>query len=194
MGKIITIILISIFSLSFGQKKKTHTKQVNSYKINCYLPTGEKCPNEKLGKNMYETDKYFEPKKRTWFSYSKEGKYRGIYVVFKSFTREPLYIHPNDGAEYTPEEIKEIINEIDYSYYFGNYYKGYPPSGLYMDIEKYINEKTLIDSFVLDTLGSPSDYGESYTNGRSTKYYYYSQYKVKIWFANGLAVGYDRTK
>ncbi|AQX52565.1 hypothetical protein CMT42_15255 [Elizabethkingia anophelis] len=193
MKKIIVLFFISIFSLFFGQKAKTIVKK-NTAKINCFLPNGEKCPQEKLGQNMYETNINFEPKRRTWFSYPKEGRYKNVFVVFKSLTKDPLYVHPYKGEEYTPEEIKEIINETDYSYYFGDYYKGYPPSGLYMDIEKFINEKTLIDSFVLDTLGSPSDYGESYTKGRSTKYYYYSQYKVKIWFVNGLAVGYDRTK
>ena len=56
------------------------------------------------------------------------------------------------------------------------------PSGLYMDIEKYINEKTLIDSFVLDTLGLHQIMENHILMVSPQNIIIIANTKVKIWF------------
>ena len=60
---------------------------------------------------MYETDKYFEPKKGHGFLIQKKGKYRGIYVVL-NLLQENLFtfIQMMNVQNTLLKEIKEIIN------------------------------------------------------------------------------------
>ena len=157
-------------------------------KINCYLPSGEKCPLEKTGINMNETSKFFEPKKRTWFTWY-NGYYKDIYkgtVVLKAFTREPLYIVFDDKNEHTSQEVKDLIEKADYDFYFGEY-----NSGLKMDLQKFIKAKTITDTFLLETLGSPTKSYESYYNGKTVMVMDYSYLRIKIYLLNSIAFAYD---
>ena len=85
-------------------------------------------------------------KKDMVFLIQKKGKYRGIYVKFLNlYKRTPTFIQMM--VQNTPwREIKEIIKRNWLFIYFEITTKG-TSSGIiyiYMDIEKYINEKTLI--------------------------------------------------
>lgn len=176
---------IIISGLAVGQKKKTASVQPVQ-KINCYLPDGEKCPSDKVRKNMFETSKFFEEKGRTWFTWIKgESNLKG-FVVLKSLTKKPLYVLFQDKIEHTPEDVKEMISKSDYSFYFGS-----SNSGLKMDIDKLIKEKSLTDTFLLDTLGSPTKTYESHFNGKNVSVMDYSYMRIKIYLVNSIAIGYD---
>lgn len=178
MKKVFLFLFMAASIISFSQKKTAEIA-----KINCYLPTGEKCPPSKVGINMSETNKFFEPKKRTWFA---SVKGYGAFVVFKSLTKEPLYINAYDGKSYNPEEIKSFISKVDYSDYFGYY-----NTGLKYDIKKMINNKTLTDTFLIESFGSPTRTYESFINGKTVNVLEYQGYGLKIYLIDSIAVAYD---
>lgn len=132
---------------------------------------------------MYEISKKFEPKSRTYFRSPKESK---AFVVFKAFTREPLYVLTNENKSSTKEEISNIIKNVDFDYYFGSY-----NSGLKADLKKFIQAKDLTDSFILDTMGSPTDTKEIFREGKTVRYMEYTKYNIRIYFLNSIAVSYD---
>ncbi|CAI9680435.1 hypothetical protein HZQ11_12375 [Elizabethkingia anophelis] len=184
MKKIIIFLLLGFFCYSFGQKKIAN-KQTKPSKISCYLPNGDKCPANIVGINIYETTKYFEPRNRAWLASTKNKDYKCL-IIYKSFTKEPLFVHTFDKQEHSAEEIINMINDTEFKYYFGDY-----NSGLKMDLQKYIDNRTLTDIFILDTLGSPTFSKESYQNGKSIRFMEYQGYGVRIWFSNSIGIGYD---
>ncbi|WP_300669424.1 hypothetical protein [Soonwooa sp.] len=184
MKKLLLLLSISVCSLGIAQKKKS-SAPAKANKINCYLPSGDKCPSDKVGINILETNKYFAPKDRAWMGYSKNKDYSGT-VVLKSLTTDPLYVVVHDNKEKTPEEIKNYIDNVDLSSYFGSY-----NSGLKMDLKRMIKEKSLTDLYLLDTLGSPSKTYESFYNGKTVSVMDYSFKRIKIYLVNSVAVGFD---
>lgn len=183
--KIIPFILLFISLHTYGQTK--NKKSNSPQKISCYLPSGEKCPDDKVGINMFTTNRNFESKSRTWFATPNQGRFKfKCSVVFKSFTKTPLYITPNEHEIYTKEDIDEIMNDLSYSYYFG-----VNNSGFKADLKKYIVEKKLTDIFLLETIGKPSRSKESYTNGKEVRFMEYDEFGVRIWLINGYAYSYD---
>lgn len=151
-----------------------------SQRTDCYIPDGNKCPkNKNVGKNMDQLNFKFEPKGRTWFMFPKDGD---AFIVFKAFTREPLYVLTNKKESSTPDEIKALIADADFSQYKVKFIS---------TLKKYIDKKNLTDSFLLETIGSPDDSGERYQNGRSVKYMHYKQLGIRIYLNNSVAYAYD---
>lgn len=74
--KIKLLLFILLSTLFCGQKKKNIVAKKKLQKISCYLPSGEKCPFSMIGINMDETNKYFEPQKRTYFEFPSGGPYK----------------------------------------------------------------------------------------------------------------------
>lgn len=179
------ILLLS--SLILSGQNNTKKKSSKPRKITCYLPSGDKCPEEKVGINMLETNKNFAQKGTTWFTYpTKEFSKYKCFVVLKSFTKIPLYITPIDHDDYTKDDIILIMNNLDYSYYFGSTNIGFKS-----DLKELIDNKKLTDILLIERLGHPSQSKESYQNGRYLKYMDYDQYKIRIWLINGYAYSYD---
>ncbi len=172
MNKLITIFLLIISTKTFAQRS------------DCYLPSGDKCPKEKnIGKNMLDLNKKFEQKSRTYFLFPAGTS---AFVVFKSFSKEPLYILTNKKTHSSKEEIKEMIENVDYQYYFGDY-----NSGLKMDLKKFIQNKSLTDLFILDTMGSPNESKETFRDGKSLRYMEFNKFGIRIYFSNSIAIAYD---
>lgn len=182
-------ILMFISCFVFGQKKS----KVKPPNIDCYLPTGEKCSKEQSeGRSINDLSKNFEIKGRTWFAMTKEDE--DVAIIFKSFTKEPLFIFVWGKKDFSQERIQDLIksseNDFHYKYYFGENRLG-KHFGLKSDLENYIKEKKLDETFVLNTLGSPTESKVSLFGGKKADCFIYSNYDIRIYFIEGLAVGFD---
>jgi len=187
--KKILLLSVLICGLIFGQKKHIKTKPL----LDCYLPTGEKCSEEQsAGKSINDLSKHFEIKGRTWFALTKEDE--DVAIIYKSLTKDPLFIFVWAKKDFSQERIKDLIkrseDDFNYRYYFGKHQYG-SQWGLKNDLKTYIKEKRLDEEFVLSTLGEPTENKESLYGGKKAKCYVYGYYDVRIYFIDGVAVGYD---
>jgi len=189
MKKIFTLLLLLfIVSNLFSQSKKSAPL------FTCYLPNGLRCPNLKPSDNTIEKISFhFEPKARTWNASTDLDE--SILIVFKSFTKEPLFILALNKKPYSSDRIKDFINSINednsqYNYYFGLHKYGHH-WGVKANIKTFIKEKKLDEEFLLSTLGKPAEIKESLFDGNPAKCYLYLIEGVRVYFVDGLAIGMD---
>jgi len=191
MKNIALVFTLCIFSFCPGQKKAINSDSVVS---NCYMPYGEKCSKDKMGaRTIGELNKLFEERGRTWNASTDLDK--DAIVTFKSFTMTPLYVLFLNKKEYSSEKINDIIKSVNkdnhsYTYYFGSHQYGHH-WGVKADIERFIKQKSLDEKFLLDTMGTPSEVKDSFYGGKPAKCYVYLKEGVRIYYINGMAVGYD---
>ncbi|WP_260255079.1 energy transducer TonB [Elizabethkingia meningoseptica] len=165
--------------------------------MNCYLPNGEKCPKEiSKAKTLHELNNYFEEKGRAWNTSTDLDE--DAMIAFKSFTLTPLYIIFTNKKDYSSEKINDLINSINkdnsgYNYYFGSHQYGHH-WGVKADIERFIKQKSLDEKFLIETLGTPSEVKDSYYGGKPAKCYIYLKEGVRIYYINGIAIGYDKVE
>lgn len=192
--KLYFLLFIIISNLLYSQKK---TKKSTESFFSCYLPTGYKCSEEvsKL-KTMAEINLHFEPKGRTWFALaSKEDDGEIPMVIFKSFTKTPLYLLLSKNKNYSKEKIDEIINSINednssYIYYmsinkYGHHW------GIKSDVKKFIERNILDKDFLIETLGNPDEIKESIFGGNPATCFTYNNVGIRIYFKNNLGIGYE---
>ncbi|SEV81582.1 hypothetical protein [Kaistella antarctica] len=150
----------------------------------CYLPTGEKCTAEQSkGRNLSEVMLNFDKYERMYFEFPKKTT---DFVVFKSLSKIPVFLLSTKN-DYTKEEVQKNVEEIDFTYYFGQY-----NSGLKMNLDKLIEEKTGTDIFVTDSMDSPNESKEMNIKGKKLRYMTYSKYGLKLWFEDSILVGYEQ--
>lgn len=153
---------------------------------NCYMPNGDKCPtNLNKGKTKADVDKNFELYGRT-FSDNIKINDRYVSLVYKSLSKDLLYVDAPKGIILTKEKIDELSQNIDESFYWKK-----PYSGMVYDIKYMIKHRILDSKFVIDNLGSPSQSGESYRNNKSLLYLDYKSYGFKLWFLNDICIAID---
>lgn len=184
-----TFILYVFFTINcLGQSKK------NTSWFTCYLPNGLKCSNVLPSDNTIEKVSFhFEPKARTWTASTELDE--SIIIVFKSFTKEPLFILAINKKPYSSDKIKDFMQSINednssYKYYFGTHNYGHH-WGLKGNIKTFIKEKTLDESFLLSTLGNPAEIKDSLFDGKAAKCLIYLIEGVRVYFVDGIAVGMD---
>ena len=191
MKSLSIVFILCFFSFSYGQKKAINNDSVVT---NCYMPNGEKCSKDKMkARTIGELDKLFEEKGRAWNASTDLDK--DAIVTFKSFTMTPLYVLFLNKKEYSSEKINDIIKSVNkdnhsYTYYFGSHQYGHH-WGVKADIKSYIKEKLLDEMFLLETLGKPSEIKDSFYGGKPAKCYVYLKEGLRIYFIDGIAIGYD---
>ncbi|AZA91190.1 Uncharacterised protein [Chryseobacterium nakagawai] len=180
MKQIFLFFFLVIIIVNGQNKSKT-------FSDHCYLPNGEKCPREyatsKMTYGEFKTN--FEKKGRVWSKIVTDDL---IDVVFKSFTKIPLFVLIDGDKNYSSDRIQELIKMAseDDVYYFGrNHF------GVKADIKKFIEKKTLDKNFLLETLGNPNEIKQSLFGGKSTECFIYLKEGVRIYFNNDLAIGFE---
>lgn len=188
MSKTSVLILLSlIISINvFGQKKK----EVSTFE--CYLPSGLKCKDLSPKDNtIHKISLHFEPKGRIWTASSDLDK--SIIIVFKSYTKEPLFIVSINKKPYSADRIRDFIFSVNpenssYNYYFGKHDYG-NHWGVKANTRTFIEKKILDEEFLTKNLGSPAEIKESVYDGEPAKCLVYLIEGMRVYFVNGMAVG-----
>ena len=114
--------------------------------------------------------------------YSFNPEIEGFYTVgFKLFTNEILYVATEDITKLDSAVSKFNLNDFFNSYVFEMY------------LETYIEEGTLYDLFIIETLGPPNEKSKYYDQEIEIKTWIYLDLGVSLTFIDGILKSYIKT-
>ena len=145
--------------------------------VNVYLPNGTMKkfpPNTTFG----EIEKTFEPMQRITSYYCECGEI--TQVCYKFFTKEPLFIITKK-----PECIKKCLKSFNFKKFMRSLL-------VEIDIKRYMEEKTLTDLYILETLGHPDDLKKDVTGANEYELWFYNDYNLVLKILNGYVIGFMR--